>query len=283
MKNFSIIDAHIHLWDTHNLKYKWLDQFPIINHNFSVSDYDGAIGSTDIEKFIFVQAECRPSQYMDEVKWVERIAGQDKRLGAIIPWAPIHTGNAVAKTLEDFHKNNKIKGVRQILQSEADINFCLKPDFIQGIKLLGHYNLHFEITISPDQFPSVIKLVEQCPDTRFILDHVGNPNIFQNQMTPWNEYIKRFAESGNHFCKFSNLVCNANLSNWRAEDLKPYSDHVIDSFGSDRIIWSSDWPHVLRASTWLKWFETASELTSGLSENEQRNIFRENAIKFYNL
>ncbi|SOE23197.1 L-fuconolactonase [Spirosomataceae bacterium TFI 002] len=283
MKNLSIVDAHIHLWDLEHLDYQWLNSFPEINRSFSLADYDLATAGQAIEKMIFVQAECKPSQFLEEIKWVEAIAEKDERLTGIIPWAPLHTGNAITEVLEGFAMNPKIKGVRQLIQTENDLNFCQKPDFINGVNLLGKNNLHFELTIDPKHFPSVLKLVEQCPDTRFILDHIGNPNMLTKQLQPWKEYLKAFADSGPHYCKFSNLVCNADLNNWNIDDLKPYSEAVIDTFGSEKLIWGSDWPHALRAASWSKWFETAIALTTGLTENECNGIFKTNAIAFYNI
>lgn len=283
MKNLSIVDAHVHLWDLQHLDYPWLNPFPKINRSFLLPEYDIATAGQSVDKMVFVQAECSPSQFLEEVKWVQTLAEKDARLAGIVPWAPLHTGNAVTEILEEFAKNPKIKGVRQLIQPEKDLNFCLHPDFIQGVKLLGKNNLHFELTIGPEHFPAVLKLVEHCPDTRFILDHIGNPNIAEKQFQTWIEYLKAFADSGPHYCKFSNLVCNADLNQWQVEDLKPYSDAVIDTFGSERIIWGSDWPHALRAASWSRWFETAIALTNGLSETECNGIFKTNAIRFYNL
>ncbi|RED50111.1 amidohydrolase family protein [Seonamhaeicola aphaedonensis] len=283
MKNSSIIDAHIHLWDVKHLDYPWLNQFPKINRTFSLSDYNKATAEQSIEKMIFVQAECKPSQFLKEVEWVQALSEKDERLSAIIPWAPLHIGNAVAEVLEKFAENPKIKGVRQLIQPEEDLNFCISPDFIEAVKLLGKNNLHFELTTDPKHFPAVLKLVEKCHDTIFILNHIGNPSIVNKQLYPWRQHLKAFANSGPHYCKFSNLVCNANLDLWDIDDLRPYSDIVIDVFGPEKLIWGSDWPHVLRASSWSKWFKTAVSLTESLSEEERDKVFKTNAIRFYNL
>lgn len=283
MKNFSIVDAHIHLWDLVHLDYPWLNHFPKINRSFSMTDYDAASAGQPVEKMVFVQAECRPSQFLEEVKWVSAIADKDSRLAGIVPWAPIHKGSAVSEILEVFARNPKIKGVRQLIQLEEDINFCLRPDFIEGIRLLGESDLHFELTIDPKHFPAVLKLIERCPDTRFILDHIGNPNIAARELQPWKSYLRAFADSGPHYCKFSNLVCNADLDYWQIEDLKPYSEAIIEAFGPERLIWGSDWPHALRASSWSRWFKTAVALTEGLNEQQREGIFKMNAIHFYNL
>jgi len=283
MKHISVIDSHIHLWDLGKLTYPWLNNVPKIKKTFLLNDYDNATFGYDIEKMVFVQAECRPSQFLEEANWVSTIAESDPRLSAIVPWAPLHTGNAVAAVLEKFAKNPRIKGVRQIIQSEEDLIFCLRPDFIQGVKLLGKNNLHFELTIDPEHFPAVIKLIEYCPGTRFILDHIGNPNIAKKQIEPWKTYLKAFAESGPHYCKYSNFVCNADMEHWQIEDLRPYSEAVIETFGPEKLIWGSDWPNALRASSWSRWFKTAIELTKELSEQDREAVFRTNAIEFYKL
>lgn len=282
MKNVSIVDAHIHLWDLQSLDYPWLAQFPKINRSFSMADYDRASEGHSVEKMVFVQAECRPSQFLEEVKWVQAIADRDTGLAGIVPWAPLHIGNAVAEALERFKEDPRIKGVRQLIEPE-DVDFCIQPDFVRGVQLLGEFDLHFELTIAPKHFPRVLELVERCPNTRFILDHIGNPNILEKQHKLWKEHIKAFADSGQHYCKFSNLVCNADLKNWQIEDLWPYADTVLTTFGPERLIWGSDWPHALRASTWSRWFKTAMELTEELSVLERHAIFRNNAIQFYNL
>ncbi|SNR78113.1 L-fuconolactonase [Lutibacter agarilyticus] len=279
-----IIDTHIHIWDLKKLTYPWLKNMqPIVNQTYLMSDYDKAIGCQKVESMVFVQCECKPEQFQEELQWVQNIADVDKRLQGIIPWAPLHTGNAVEPILQGFKKDPRIKGVRQIIQFEEDPDFCLKPDFIRGVQLLGQYGLHFEITIDPSHFKAVMKLIEKCPDTRFILDHIGNPNIDKQELHPWKELIKNFADSGPHYCKFSNFLGNANLKNWKINDLKPFSEVVIESFGPKRLIWGSDWPPLERAATWQTWLQVAETLTKDLNENDKSLVFRENAIQFYGL
>jgi L-fuconolactonase len=230
---------------------------------------------------VFIQSEC--SRHLDELAWVESIADVDARLKAIVPWVPLETGDAVAGELEHMAAHPRVKGVRRIIQFEEDIDFCIRPGFIRGVQLLGETGLHCELTISPLHFPNVMRLVERCPGTRFILDHIGNPDIAAGRMEPWRSCLKAFAASGPHPCKFSNLVCNADLENWTIEDLKPFADTVIETFGPDRLIWGSDWPHALRASEYTRWLDAADSLTRHLSDAERRKIFHDNAAEFYRL
>ena len=225
-----IIDAHIHLWDIDRLDYPWLANVPAINRTYLLSDYDEARGDTAVEAVVFVQCECRPDQYRDELAWVQSLADRDPRLKAIVPWAPLEDGEVVAEALQAIAADPRVKGVRRIIEFEEDIDFCIQPGFVRGVELLGEVGLHCELTVGPRNFPNVMKLVEQCPGTRFILDHIGCPAIKDQSLQPWQDYLRAFAASGPHPCKFSNLVCNADLEHWAIDDLRPFADAVIEIF-----------------------------------------------------
>ena len=280
---FPVIDAHIHLWDLNKLVYPWLANVPCINQSFVLSDYDTARGSQPVEAMIFVQGECLPGQHLAELAWVQSLADSDSRLKAIIPRAPLEIGDAVGEELYKIAGDPRVKGVRRITEREEDGDFCVQSGFIRGVQLLGKAGLHCELTIAPTHFPNVLRLIEQCPDTRFILDHIGNPPIAEGTLEPWASSIRDFAASGPHVCKFSNLVCNANLNHWTPDDLRPFAEVVFEAFGPERLIWGSDWPHALRASEFTRWLETADLLTSGFTEAERKNIFHDNAVRFYRL
>ncbi len=110
-------------------------------------------------------------------------------------------------------------------------------------------------------------------------------NRVAGRLQPWKDYLRAFAASGPHPCKFSNLVlvCNADLERWTVDDLKPFADAVFEAFGPERLIWGSDWPPALRAASWSRWFETAWTLTSALGPAAQRKIFHDNAKTFYRI
>jgi len=244
----TLIDAHIHVWDLQRLSYPWLAGAPGINRTYLLSDYDAARGNRAVEAMVFVQCECEPAQHLEELRWVQPLADADPRLQGIVPWAPLETGDAVEAELAEMAKDLRVKGVRRIIQFEADPDFCLNPKFIRGVHLLGEHGLHFEITIAPHHFPRVMKVIAACPETRFILDHIGNPDISagRSALEPWRKYLREFAASEPH-------------------------------------PWGSDWPHALRASQYLRWLETAEALTAHLSAADRRKIFHDNAASYYRL
>ena len=224
MIDISIVDAHLHVCDLKLFRYPWLDEIPKINRTLGLKDYKNACGPIDVEKMVFIQYECEPYQYKGETEWITNLAQKvDNRIQGIVSWAPIENGEAVRPEIEELSKNRLVKGIRRIIQFEEDLDFCLKDEFIKGVRLLKDYNMTFDICISPRNNLNTIKLVEKCPGVKFILDHIGKPNIKNNELDPWRKEIRELSRMRNVFCKVSSLATEADHQNWSIDDLRPLS------------------------------------------------------------
>ncbi len=281
MLDFPIVDTHLHVWDTGRLRYTWLDDIPKLNRPYLLDDYNEACGPVQVGKMVFLQCEC--SQYAEEADWVTALAQRDPRIEGIVPWAPLEKGAAVRAELESLAANPLVKGIRRIIQSESDPKFCLRGDFIRGVRLLAEFGLHFEVCISHDQMAAAIRMVRQCPEVRFVLDHIGNPDIRNHVLEPWASELRELAGLPNVWCKVSGLVCQADHDRWTREDLKPYVDRVVDCFGFDRLMYGGDWPVASLATDYPRWVETLEWAVGGCSGEELRKLFRDNAVDFYRL
>jgi L-fuconolactonase len=283
MIDFPIVDTHVHVWDPFLFRYPWLESIPSLNWAYLVDDFREACEPVVVEKAVFVQAEVEPSQYRDEVAWVTDAAAQEGLIEGIVAWAPLEKGAAVDPELAWLAENPLVKGVRRIIQFEDDIEFCLKPDFVRGVQLLPRHGFSFDICINHLQMANTLKLVEQCPDVTFVLDHIGKPDIKGRLVEPWKRELKALSEFPNVSCKISGLVTEADMMQWTRRDLKPYIDHVIDCFGFDRTMYGGDWPVAYQATEYPEWVATLDWAVTGCSRDELLKLFRENAIAFYRL
>lgn len=284
MPYFPIIDTHLHVWDPTAMPYDWVDGDPFLNRPFGLDDYNQATDYVEVEKMVFLQCEVNPSHYEQEAAWVTQLAAQDPRIQGIVPWAPIEKGQAVRADVERLIQNNPlVKGVRRIIQFEDDINFCLDPNFIDGVRTLAGLNMSFDICLIHYQLENAVEMVRQCPDVSFILDHIGKPAIKDKQIEPWLTNLRNLAALPNTVCKVSGMTTEADWDNWTKEDLKPYFDHVVETFTPDRIIYGGDWPVSAQATKYTRWVETVDWATDQLSPTEKRKLFRDNAIAFYRL
>lgn len=282
MITFPVVDAHLHLWDIKKLKYPWLDG-GLLEKTFLLEDYNKECGTLKVEKMVFVQCECDQSQYLDEVAWVAEIAEKDERLSGIVAWAPLEKGEAVRPEIENLARNKLVKGIRRKIQFQDDVDFCIKPDFIKGVKILAEYGLSFDIAITYKLDKYVLKLVDQCPEVKFILNHIGKPNIKEGILEPWKAEIKQLSQYPNLYCKVSSLATEADWDNWTIEELRPYSDFVFEHFGFDRTVYATDWPVASLAGNIEVCAETLEALMRGCSGEELKKVFHDNALRFYNI
>jgi L-fuconolactonase len=284
MLPFPIVDTHVHLWDPSHLRYSWLDGNPVLNKRYVLDEYNQHCGPVQVAKMVFLECAVDKAYYQQEAAWVTALAAQDSRIQGIVAFAPLEEGEGVRPAIEALLAANPLlKGIRRIVQGEADVAYCLRPDFVRGVQLLADYGLSFDICIYHIQLASAVQLVAQCPNVRFILDHIGKPDIKNGVMEPWRTELRELAAMPHVVCKVSGLVTEADHQQWTPADLQPYIDHVIDCFGFDRVIYGGDWPVAYQATDYPRWVETLQAAVSGCSEEELHKLFYDNAVRFYRL
>lgn len=284
MPDFPLIDAHLHLWDPGHFRMSWLDGNETLHRRFGLEEYRAHTDGIAIEAMVYLQVEVEPPYALLEARWATERARDDLRLQGIVPWAPLEYGEQVRAFLAALVEVSPlVKGVRRIVQDEPDPAFCLRPGFVHGAQLLPEYGLSCDLCIRHPQLASTVELVRRCPETSFILDHIGKPNIKDGLLDPWREQLRELAALPNVVCKVSGLVTEADHAAWRPEDLAPYLAHVLEVFGEDRVVFGGDWPVVLMAAPYRRWVETLDSLTTHLSPQAQRKLWAENARRFYRL
>ena len=284
MIKFPIVDAHLHVWDVNNINYPWLKDIPLLNRTFLPEDYKKACGPIKIDKMVFMQCECEPTQYREEVEWVTDLSQSvDDRIQGIVSWAPMEKGEAVRPEIEELSKNKLVKGIRRIIQFEEDMEFCLRPDFIRGVNMLPGYDLVFDICIDHRHTKNTIKFVEQCPDVSFIIDHIGKPDIKNGLLDPWRDEMKELSKFENVYCKVSSLATEADHAKWTLDDIRPYADHIFECFGFDRTVYAGDWPVSSQAADIPLCVEALEKIVSGCSDKELKKLFHDNGEEFYKI
>jgi L-fuconolactonase len=246
----AIVDSHIHFWDPGRLSYPWLARAGAINKPYYPADLDAAASGVDLQGIVFVEADVRPDQRLAEAQWVSQLAEEEPRIRGIVASAPLEEGLAARPHLE-----------------------AMLPDF----------GFSFDLCIYHPQMSAVIRLVEQCPQVSFVLDHFGKPGVKANLHDPWREQLRTLADFPNVLCKISGLATEADHKRWTREQLRPYIEHAIATFGPDRVMYGGDWPVSTQAIEYQTWIDTINWATPQLDDSARNKLFVENAVKFYRL
>ena len=283
MPSFPIVDSHVHLYDPGLLNYPWMTGHPVLLRPHLMDDFDQESGPVEVEKVVFVEVDVDPSLRVREADWVAQLARVEPRIAAVVASAGLERGAAVRDELDRLAHSGVLRGIRRLIQSEPDPAFCLRPSFVEGVRLLSEYRLTFDICIRHHQLASAVELVRRCPDVQFVLDHLGKPAIKDGMLEPWRTQLRALAEAPNVVCKISGVVTEADHVHWTREEIRPYIEHAIDCFGFERVMYGGDWPVVNLAGRYVDWVAILDWITEGSSEDEKRALFRETAIRIYSL
>ena len=278
-----IVDSHVHLCDPLHLSYGWMRDAPRLNRTVLPEHLFAAAAPHRIGRFVFVEVDVDHPQHLQEAGWVAEIGKAEPRLAGMVASLPIETGTAIAGDLDRLCDYDLLRGVRRLIQGQADPDYCVQPDFIAGLKMLAAHDIPFDICVTHDQLPAVLNMVARCPEVRFVLDHIGKPGIKAGLFDPWRQHMRELAAMDNVFCKISGVVTEADHGAWTRDQIRPYVEHALDCFGFERAMFGGDW-HVLElAGTYPDWVDIVDWIVADASTGERRKLFGETAIDFYGL
>jgi L-fuconolactonase len=284
MPEIPIVDAHVHLWNPHEIPMPWLVDIPLINRPMGVPEFQEQTAGLSLTGMVYVEVGVAPQFALLEAGHVVKLAESEPRLRGIVAAAPVEFGERTRIYLDALRDLGPlVKGVRRNVQDEAEADFCIQPDFVRGVQLLADYGYSFDICIRHHQLPAVTELVRRCPQVQFVLDHLGKPNIREHVLDPWRADLERLASLPNVWCKLSGLLTEADPQRWELADLAPYVAHALAVFGPQRVMFGGDWPVMLQAATYPRWVDGVAQLLADQPAEAQRAIWAENASRCYRL
>ena len=285
MPDFPIIDSHVHLYDPGVVGFPWMKDVPALDRPHLPSTFRASVGGVDVEALVFVEVDAAPGAHLDEANFVVGLMVEAPWIGGMVAAMPLEKGPAaVADDLAVYTKLPGARGVRRLMERHSDEpGWALQEPFVQAVRSLAAHDLSFDICVRHFQLEEATELVRRCPDVRFVLDHIGKPDIRRGETEPWMTRIAELARERNVSCKISGVVTEAEHQSWTHEEVAPYIEHAIGCFGFDRVMFGGDWPVSELATSYERWVRTVDRIVAGAAHSERRRLFRDNAIQFYRL
>jgi predicted TIM-barrel fold metal-dependent hydrolase len=274
-----LIDTHQHLWDLRQFPYSWCAGIPKLNRTFNLEDYRAAAAGLEISKTIFMECDVDEPHLLAEAKHIQSLADAHPLIAGIVASARPERADFVAQ-LESLLALPKLRGIRRVLHVMPD-ELSQSAMFAENVRRLAPHRLTFDLCVLARQLPVAIKLAGSCPEVQFILDHCGVPDVKGRALDPWRSHISQLAALPNVACKISGLVAYANPDSWTVEDLRPWVEHAVASFGHERVVWGGDWPVCTLSATLQQWVEASHRLTSRWTPAQREQFFSGNAERIY--
>lgn len=249
-----------------------------LRRDFMPPELAAELQANDVAGSVAVQA----GQSEQETIFLLGLAERHAFVKGVVGWVDLRAEN-VEERLAHFSTYPKLKGFRHIVQAERDPDFMLGKAFLNGISHLEKYGFTYDILIFPHQLGAALELARQFPRQRFVVDHLAKPRIREGLCDGWAGPMAALGQLGNVWCKLSGMVTEANWNGWKYSDLLPYLDHVVQSFGPQKLMFGSDWPVCLLAGNYTIVKSILDRYLGSLTEAAGMGIWGGNAEAFYRL
>jgi L-fuconolactonase len=282
-----VVDAHQHFWTYGSYQTSWMEvppyagdrAFQPLRRSFQPGDLRPELKAAGVHCTVTIEAADGPAE--NETLFANARA-HDWIVG-VVGWVPLAHPADVERALEARAAEPAFVGVRHLINVEPDPDWIIRPDVLNGLRVLAARGLPFDyVGILPRHLAHVPLVAQRVPDLRIVIDHLGKPPIASRGFEPWSSLLARAARMPNVFAKLSGLDAG-DADHWSAADIAPYVDRALELFGPERLMFGSDWPVAnLRGGYSKVWGETKLAL-AGLTRDERDRILGGTAMEFYRL
>jgi len=275
----NVIDSHQHFWQVGRFDYPWMSpEVGVLYRDYLPPALEPILKRSRVEKTVLVQA----SNSLEETRWLLSLADQYPFIAGVVGWVDL-TSPEIDTQLEEFAAHPKFKGVRHLVESEPDDAWIVQDAVLTGLKKLASRDVSYDLLVHTRHLKHVNTIAERCPELHLVVDHLAKPPVARGKVSEWAREIKKVAPYGNVSCKLSGLVTEANQTEWRTDDLKPFVDKALEYFGPERMMFGSDWPVCLLAASYDRVLDAFQSLLAELTDEDRSCIFSKNASEFYRL
>ncbi|MBP1990181.1 amidohydrolase family protein [Paenibacillus eucommiae] len=274
-----IIDAHQHYWLLSRGDYDWLtSEAGKLFTDYMPNHLKPQLSNHGVARTIVVQS----APTLAETEFLLGLARKEPCIAGVVGWMNLLSGT-FEEDLSRLKADPLFVGIRPTFPRGEDGSLLFTERLDRSLQVLADHDVPVDLLLSAHQLHDVIKLVTRAPTLRVVLNHIGNPTLQLDDWEAWADAIAAIAEHPGSYCKLSCMITRVPEGMQANEVLYPYVRHVRQCFGSERLLFGSDWP-VCRLSG--EYGDTAAllvRLLTDLTEEERVSIYKKNAMRVYGL
>ncbi|KRE61494.1 amidohydrolase [Paenibacillus sp. Soil750] len=274
------IDAHQHYWKIDRGDYGWITPaLPVLNRDYLPNDLVPHLGQFNFDKSIVVQA----APTLEETDYLLALSESTDSIAGVVGWLDLDDPDYLIHYKKSSQHPNYL-GFRVMIQELSDARVILQPHFVDALRYFAKEDVPVDLLVLAHQLEPVIELLELVPGLRAVIDHIAKPSIAEGVIEPWKSQMAAIAKHPSLYCKVSGMVTEANHSDWKQEDFTAYVQHILEIFGTERVMFGSDWPVCLLAAEYEDVVDVVNQsLPESWSEKDKARLFGLNAMEFYKL
>ncbi|MDQ6417964.1 amidohydrolase family protein [Paenibacillus sp. LHD-117] len=274
------IDAHQHYWTMSRTDYGWItEELPLLYRDYLPEHLEAQLKKHKMDGTILVQA----APTLGETEYILTLADRTSSILGVVGWLDLFDPNH-REQFDRFRQHPKFAGFRIMIQDMPDASRILENSFVEALREYAKRDVPVDLLVKSDQLDVLCELLDAVPGLRGVIDHIGKPRIAEQAFEPWAAQIERASKHPKIYCKLSGMVTEADHQTWKPEQFKPYIEHVLRVFGSERVMFGTDWPVCLLAASYDEVVDVLEgALPEEWGEQERANLFGDNAKTFYKL
>lgn len=269
------LDAHVHVWSGDEAAY------PFGPHDglaAPVEGFDGIRLAAAMDAAGVAQALAIQSRFYgyDHAYLFAAAAGLKRRLKVVPLLNAVRPSNV--EEMEGYLACGGIAGFRVIVLCSEPADWLIGPAAARLWSRLAQLRLPIGLLINPVQLSVVESLAEREPELRIVVDHLGG--IDAGVWPLWGPVLLGLSRMPNVHVKLSAL---GHLSRevFPYEDLHRPVQALLDSYGPERLLWGSDWPHAYEYGTYEQSAQSVAVAIGIGRDAEQDLVFGGTARSLY--
>lgn len=286
------IDAHQHFWVYNKEKYPWIDDsMESLQQDFHLDQAQRLLNEHNFDGTIAVQARAS----WEENNFLLNLCEQSDRVVGIVGWADFFSSDSKTKAqLDNLFFQKRLLGLRAMLQDLPSPHQAMQEEnFNQTVSKLQNHHLVYEILLKWNQLEALYHFCKTHDKAYLVIDHLAKPaydlGLNSQEGLHWQTALKQVVSMEHVAVKISGLLTEVPSEALKGdqEDYElffPFLDFILEQFGSQRIIFGSDWPVSSLRGGYSRGLEIITKWANNrLSSQELTNLFGLNAARIYEL
>ena len=236
-----IIDSHLHVWSDDESLYPYGEvSRPETGYRASVELLNEHMAEAGVEKAVIVQ----PIHYLYDNRYVAdclaRFPGRFAAVCLVDPKDP-----AAPDQLEELVRGRGFGGMRLHLSRQEDPSALAASDQDPLWCRVEELSVSLIVLGRATELPALEPIVDRFPDVKVVLDHLGGPPVGEEPTHPLLGSVLRMARYPN-----------------------------VYAVGPERLMWGTDFPHVLTAGGYVHALELVRDELDFLTNEDKDWLFR---------
>ena len=271
-----IIDSHLHVWSDDESLYPYGEvSRPGTGARASVELLNEHMAEAGVEKAVIVQ----PIHYLYDNRYVAdclaRFPGRFAAVCLVDPKEP-----AAPDQLEELVRGRGFGGMRLHLSRQEDPSALAASDQDPLWRRVEELSVCLIVLGRATELPALEPIVDRFPDVKVVLDHLGGPPVGEEPTHPLLGNVLRMARYPNVYVKVSKMNRISKVP-YPHGDTHDMVRRIYDAFGPERLMWGTDFPHVLTAGGYVHALELVRDELDFLTNEDKDWLFSETVRKVW--